>query len=793
MRTITVLLVFVFHLCGLSAQTFVNVSAGSGIIHSYNGTFGSGVSFQDWDKDGWPDLSFCNRNTNPQFYKNNNGVFTSVPAFFGNTGNMRSLIWVDYDNDGDYDIACTRHNGLFSLYRNDDFIFSDVTIPAGFPLVTYLYYGNTWADFDRDGDLDVYLAIYDETPGIQNLFYQNNGDGTFTEIGMQAGISNGSQFSFLGAWCDVNRDLWPDLYVINDKYYPNNLYINNGDGTFTDVSDNSDAGLVTNPMTATIDDYDHDFDLDIYMTNTDIGNTLLNNDGQGNMTEVAAQAGVQVFDITWGSLFSDFNHDMWPDLLVCSGTQSLLQSADRFFINDQDGTFTLNQPLFSTGANNSYCPAEADFDNDGDNDVAILCALGHYSQLFRNDLATGNHIKINLESTQSAPDGIGSWIDVYVEGFRQSRYTFCGENYLGQNSQYELFALGENLMADSIVVSWLSGHIDKFYDVAANQCLDVEEGSSLTYTIPSNETISLCTGEVTTLDGGDFAAHLWSNGYEGRYLTVSESGNYAVQVENEQGFTFTSNSVAITFFDAPEAIAMINHNPCFGDSLGAIFLEIQSNPEPYTILWNNGSNSDFIEELPFGDYQASISNAMGCESVWSYTIEQPESALTLITDIGHETNPSEGHIHLGIIGGTSPYQIIWLDLFSDNASLTDLTAGIYLVTVTDANGCVTSNQYEVLDLIVEEENNNPDFDFEELPSEHNNQTGGTWISEIETDYYKRWEHIRVYSVTGQLILSETNTGIASLLAQISVEQQLLLLHCTGNNENLIYKMWFTAE
>jgi len=760
MKTFIVLLIFVLHLSSAQTQSFVDITLSSGIIHKYNGTFGSGISFMDWDKDGWPDLSYCNKNAHPQFYHNENGSFVQVPHFITNNGNMRSLLWVDYDNDGDYDISVSRHNGLFKLYRNDNFVFTDVSLLSGFPIQNYLSYAHTWADYDRDGDLDVYLGIYDETPGVVNLLLRNNGDGTFSEVATQAGVNNGSKFSFMGAWVDINRDLWPDLYVINDKYYPNALYINNGDGTFTDISNESEAGLITNPMTATIDDYDHDLDLDIYMTNTNIGNTLLNNDGFGGMTELADEAGVQVFDTSWGALFSDFNHDMWPDLLVTTGNQGMAQTPDRLFINNQNGTFTHSQQLFPSPNNNSYCPVEADYDNDGDNDVAILCAMGHLSQFFRNDLATGNHIKINLESTLSAPNGIGSWIDVFVDGIQQSRYTFCGENYLGQNSQYELFALAENNQADSIIISWLSGHQDKFYNVEANQCISIIEGSSLQYEIPFDGEFAVCSGELITLDGGEFESHLWNTGHTGQFLEVSTTGEYFVQVQNTEGFTIESNMISLEFIDAPQINASIEHALCYGDSSGIISLDIQGLNAPFEIMWNNGANSEILTNLVAGIYEVTISNNIGCQNSNSFEISQPLESLNVSVDSGNETENGNAYIYLNILGGSPPYEVFWTDYTLQGDSLHSLTSGIYLAYVLDANGCDHIVEVYIYNEIQEEAG-----DYEEMNDHSHDSDNSLNMDNLQllSDYQKNWEQILLFNTAGQLLHKCYNCAVQDLL------------------------------
>ena len=205
------------------------------------------------------------------------------------------MLWVDYDNDLDYDLFVTTENMPEILYNNDgNFNCTDVTQFAGLYGLPAVSEGISFGDLNNDGFLDFFLCRYMEigdTNDIShiNLLFMNNGDGTFTDKTVATEIGNEIAPSFQGVWLDYNKDGWQDIYVINDKPFDANyLYKNNGDGTFTDMADSAGAGLMLNdPMSNTVGDFDNDSDLDIYMSN--VGNLstegkllVNNNDGTFN-------------------------------------------------------------------------------------------------------------------------------------------------------------------------------------------------------------------------------------------------------------------------------------------------------------------------------------------------------------------------------------------------------------------------------------------------------------------------------------------------------------------------------
>ncbi|MEL6142823.1 MAG: CRTAC1 family protein, partial [Bacteroidota bacterium] len=392
-------------------------------------------------------------------------------------------IWLDYDNDGDKDLYISAYNnGGNRLYQNQGgFSFLDVTATAFGSATNVDAYGSVWADFNKDGWLDLYICLYDVT--TTNLLFQSNGDGTFSNVTSGNTANDGDKPSFDAFFTDYNADGWPDLYVVNDKYgYTNGLYRNNGDGSFSDVSAISNANVSIDAMNAGGADYDNDGLLDLYVTNSPEGNVLLKNMGNGSFSDVTVAAGVGFYRIGWAANFFDFDNDMDKDLYVSCLSFGNAANPNALYINQGNGSFT--EPLYNTGGlggidyGNSYSNAIGDINNDGQLDIAVSQSDPHPFLLWRNDeVNASNWIKVNLLGTTSNADGIGSWIEVWTNGQKQVHYTHCSMGYLGQNSSNYHFGLGSNTTVDSLIIRWPSGIVDRLTNISnLNQVISVVEG-----------------------------------------------------------------------------------------------------------------------------------------------------------------------------------------------------------------------------------------------------------------------------------------------------------------------------
>jgi len=331
-------------------------------------TTGCGVAFYDYDNDGWLDIFLVNGSrlegfpagsepTSHLFRNNRDGTFTDVTARAGvaHSGWGQGVCIGDYDNDGWEDLYVTYYGKNVLYHNNGDGTFTDVSQKAGVAgKGTRWNTGCTFVDYDRDGRLDLFVANYIDMdlatapvpesgpclyksvmvacgpPGLQggkNILYHNNGDGTFTDVSEAAGILRANGTYGLGVLtADFDNDGWPDIYVANDST-ASALYRNKGNGTFEDVA--VEAGCALSPdgkpqagMGVSAADYDLDGNLDLVKTNF-AGDTpsLYHNLGGGNFEDATFTAGLGAHTqfLGWGCGFLDFDNDGWPDILICNG------------------------------------------------------------------------------------------------------------------------------------------------------------------------------------------------------------------------------------------------------------------------------------------------------------------------------------------------------------------------------------------------------------------------------------------------------------------------------------------
>lgn len=331
---------------------------------------GCGVAFYDYDKDGWLDIFLLTGSrlegfpagqepSNRLFHNNRDGTFTDVTEKAGliRHGWAQGVCIGDYDNDGFEDLFLTYWGQNVLYHNNGNGTFTDVTREAGLLRATPRWStGCTFLDYDRDGYLDLFVSNYlvfdlknapdpgtnpyctyrglavncgpRGLPGETNQLYHNNGNGTFTEVSEKAGITNPNGYYGLTAVAgDFDNDGWPDIYVADDVT-PSILYKNNHDGTFTDIAlmagCSFDAnGRAMSGMGVGVGDYDCDGWLDLFRTNfSGETPTLYHNDGNAQFTDVTYAAGVGKYDrfVGWGCGFFDPDNDGWADIFYCNGS-----------------------------------------------------------------------------------------------------------------------------------------------------------------------------------------------------------------------------------------------------------------------------------------------------------------------------------------------------------------------------------------------------------------------------------------------------------------------------------------
>ena len=399
------------------AQNFIEVGAVSGISGDCGECdFGAGLSFMDFNSDGLDDLTFATQQgINIAFFQNTgNGFMEIIPPPIVNTDENKQVVWIDFDNDGDKDFFVANFNAPDRLYENDgNFNFTDITVEAGIPITNDGSWGGDFGDYNNDGLLDLYISNY--STSSPNKLFKNNGDGTFTDVSEAAGISNDVSATFCSVFFDFNNDGFQDIYEINDRFvFANVLYKNNGDGTFVDVSGSSNTDIAIDAMNAGVADYDNDGDQDIYVTNLEENNQLLRNNGDETFTDVATQLGVGVFNKTsWGGNFFDLDNDMDLDLYVSNNENSPTApfvSSDLFINDFENGVFVnIDPPGMAGDTAGSHSNAIADFNLDGLLDIAV------------NNSHDGDDIIFDFHLWQNTTSNSNNWLKVFLVGTESNR------------------------------------------------------------------------------------------------------------------------------------------------------------------------------------------------------------------------------------------------------------------------------------------------------------------------------------------------------------------------------------
>lgn len=467
-------------------------------------SIGNGISMVDFDGDGLDDVTIGTQPGMPiAFFRNTGDGFVRMPNLVDHLGEAKQVLWVDYDNDGDKDLHVSTFEGISRLYQNrGDLKLVDVTEAAGLPMEAFYSYGTCWADYNRDGWLDFYTIDHNFFINqSRNHLFRNNGDGTFTDVTLSSGTLDPGKIPFCSAFIDVNNDKWPDIYTAADKLTLNTLLLNNGNGTFWDVSEESNANQRMNAMCVAVGDYDNNGWQDVYVTNTPIGNALLRNPGPAGTTrfpvfeEVASESGTGFYENSWGANFLDADNDGYLDLYVSGSVDGSDAVSAELYHNNGDGTFSVPEDAGMEGdTTRSFCNAIGDLDQNGFPDIFVINNPPYRHQLWLNESQSDNNwIKVKLRGVLSNRDAVGARIEAYADGFYQQRFTHCGIGFMAQNSETEILGLGAREMLDSLVITWPTGHQDRLFDLTPKQLYNIEEGMTTDGVIDVDPELNITT------------------------------------------------------------------------------------------------------------------------------------------------------------------------------------------------------------------------------------------------------------------------------------------------------------
>lgn len=794
MKTFGLLLgVFLALLSGpiFSQSSFLDV-ANSTNVPQINGlgSFGGGVSFVDFNNDGWDDITFCSQAGMPvRYYENNQGTYTeiylNVPDDLSET---KQVNWVDIDNDGDMDLFFTTHNAQSRLFENTGgFNFTDITISSGLNINGIEAWAASWADMNNDGLLDVFICVKDDFGTSYNGLFMNNGGNTFTESFATAIIEDINDISLCAALFDYNNDGWTDIYVSNDRpIYNNLLYRNNGDGTYTDVSAGSGSDISINAMSTTVGDYDNDGWMDIYITNTYEGNSFLRNNGNGTFTDLATANGTLFESIGWGATFLDADNDMHLDLYVSGMIPTFLVDtlSSAFYQNDGTGNYTIpTNAGFDADTAASYSNARGDFNNDGYPDLAVSNDAPDKSFLLQNEGGSNNWLKVKLEGTVSNRNGIGSWIKVYAGGVTQSRYTMCGEGYLGQSSLSNFFGLANETDIDSVEVNWPSGIDETYYNVPANGSITLIEGggAAIDVFLMPQGSLEFCDGESLAIECGSFVSYQWSNGSTVPVLTVTTSGYYSVTVTNQMGVSGTSDTIYVTVNDLPIETLIPAHISCNSANDGSLNCIVLAGGV-CTFDWSNNETTEDIFGLAAGTYDLIVTGFNGCTSTVSATISEP-TEIQLVTGSSMENGQSsDGSAWVNVTGGTPPHSFFWNDSQAQTIdSAINLSGGWYSVWIIDANSCMDSAQVFV--------NSSAGIDESALTSSQvfPNPSNGKFTLQLNNVLIDQSTKVTIYGLDGKMY-AETPALESNIDFDLNLDSGIYFLHIHSQHGDFTHKL-----
>ena len=596
-----------FAIMGMTAQAQTFTNASNLLPDTYNS--GGCVGFADLDGDGYDDLVVLDQsNTLHTLYQTPEGTFTDYNLGQVSNASQWGMCVADFDNDG--------HKDVFSGGSYDGVFVQKITAP-GVHTSMELTNGSmfmqacNWVDIDNDGVLDVF-ACHDDA---LSRMWKGGEDGSLepelfmdlTDYALADYSGNDHSGNYGTVWTDFDSDGDIDLFIakcrqfVNDPNDPrriNQLWVNDGNGGWTEEA--LERGLVLYEQSWTTDfaDIDNDGDFDCLATNHSSTIKLLENDGTGYFTDITAGSGLEVTGFFLQAKMDDFDNDGFVDLIYTGG-------AEGFFRNNGDQTFTEVPNLFPWN-DTMHSFASGDVNRDGQLDVYASYGNGYVSPdngnpdiLWVNDGNDNHWIAFDLEGFESNVDAVGAKVELTGDFGTMVREVRGGESYGITCTFMCRFGLGEHEVVDQATVKWPSGAETVIDNPAIDQYHNVLEVPCLVDVTATASAEAFCPGEVVTLSAPEgFDTYEWSNGATTSTTEVSTTGAYSVLVYNSEGCAGFSNLLTVTEIVGNSPTIDLDGSTDLCD--GSVLTLTASDADNYT--WSTGDETQSIDVTASGSY-----------------------------------------------------------------------------------------------------------------------------------------------------------------------------------------------
>lgn len=643
-------LVYSFLVTGISATlgisslhaqtTFTNSNSR---LTGTNLNSGGPVTIADWNNDGLDDIIRLNQGKDlfVEVQKTNGQYQTvSLGSFSTTTGWAWAMCAGDIDNNGYKDIAAAGYGPAVRIFKTNN-------TGTGATLVNvansnFFAQNMTFADYNNDGWLDLFVC--DDNAAAKILMNDGAGNlavSNYINFMLNPGVTYGSDPADSGnygsAYTDFDNDGDFDLYIAhcrqassdtsgNDLRRINRLFVNNGNGTYTENAAAYNLNIKWQTWTSSFADFDNDGDQDVMLTNHDFRSMIMQNDGSGHYTEITLSTGFNTNGfLPLHSVAEDFDNDGYLDIFVTGHTH-------RLFKNNGNMTFTQVNGLFDNNSMLSF--ATGDANHDGFIDLYSSYGTGYTTPsntsdvIWFNDGNSNHFFNVDLQGVISNRDAIGSKVTIYGPWGLKVREIRAGESYGTTNSAVAHFGLGTSSQIDSVVVNWPAGGRQVVNNPAADQFLTIIENTCVApqAVVTASGPLSFCAGGSLTLSAPTGYNYLWSDGSTStQSLLVSAAGEYNVKVISTSNPNCFAVSQTLVVVDSPDQTPSISAAGattfCKGGSV-----ELQGPAGFSSYSWTGGSTTQNATVSESGSYTLTIQG--DCQAFTSAPIQVTVMAPT---------------------------------------------------------------------------------------------------------------------------------------------------------------------